>query len=166
MGIFKGSPKFVRTIADMGVGEEGYTVPWAIAFDNDMAPYINTGMIYDRVKKEPLEVKIKRTGSGKSDYEIDVTYVTNYKWTLSNTLFKGIFGVLQDDVVALYQPNEQQYHLRSVSGPLTIDAFLNSFPPLQPTEVNLEAELAEAIKREDFEYAATLRDQIKATQKS
>ena len=69
----------VRSIKDMEVGETGYTVPWALAFDFQEKPYLNVGMSVYKKPSGTVKLPITCTGAGKKDYEISINSV-DYQW--------------------------------------------------------------------------------------
>jgi hypothetical protein len=49
MGL-KGKPIFEKTIESLADGETGYTLPWALAFDEKGIAYLNIGMTVKKLR--------------------------------------------------------------------------------------------------------------------
>jgi len=104
MGIYgklKKGRNLGRTIADLKVGETGYSVPWAIDFDLDQNPYLDLGMSIHKTPGGTVQLPITRTGDGLEDFDIDIREVKDYEWHPSNRPFSGVVGVESSKIVRL-----------------------------------------------------------------
>jgi len=98
MGL-KGTPKLENRIIDMKPGESGYTVPWALAFDLEETPYLNLDYSIHKNPGGTVQMRVERTGSGKSDYNVDISNAGYFKWSVEEAPFSGVVGK-RDDLIA------------------------------------------------------------------
>ncbi len=82
-----------QTIEGMGVGQKGYTVPWAISLEKN-------GTVYDvylnlkyTIKQSPggtVQMLVERTGRGRQDYNIDLDTVDkDYEFHVGKRSYVG-----------------------------------------------------------------------------
>ncbi|MFH1173734.1 MAG: hypothetical protein V1725_01230 [archaeon] len=69
-----------QTIANMDVGQEGYVEPEALIITHTRESYLDTSVkILSSVKQPKQYIRVKRTGSGKNAYDVDISS-TQYVW--------------------------------------------------------------------------------------
>jgi hypothetical protein len=91
--------KLEATIASMGVGQEGYTVPWAIAIEKRgmvYEIYLNTTFSVQPSSGGTAQLFVKRTGAARDDYEVDLDTVGDYKFNLGKPAY---LNFNEDDLV-------------------------------------------------------------------
>ena len=129
----------------MTVGEKGFTYYRALCFTEGKIPYLDTGM---RLYKRPSSAKglpIQRTGSKRSNYDINIASV-RYQWEILEYPFENEDWKLNQDIVRL------KYNNRSSD---TQDKRRKKKP------LSLQEQLDSAVAKENFEAAAKLRDKMK-----
>jgi len=96
MGKIVGNIKFEKPIKRMLPGEEGYTLPWALSFDQMGNAWLNTAYSVHGNKGGTVSMKIKRTGVERTDYEIDTNI--DHEWSVGKALY---FGTDERDIVLI-----------------------------------------------------------------
>lgn len=136
----------------MKVGEKGYISTRAIAFDLERKAYLNVNSFVEKNKTKGNErLFIIRTGNGISDYEIDLTEAKQ-SWTLEEKPFYDEYGPdFRDDIEAVQIPVALGYHTGK--------------KVLSEREI-ISSKLEEAVRTENFELAAKLRDKLNRVSKN
>lgn len=145
IGDFQKGRNVHRTIEDMLVGEKGYIVPWALAVDDNMQPYLYLRAVINKKPIDEAAIQIVRTGAGRNDYEVDVRNA-NYKWEITISPEQGWGGFDASKIVAL-EVTPQPTDAKDVEKAGRI--------------ARLRKQLASAIEKEDFRTAGYLRDKIR-----
>ena len=128
--------KLKRLVRDLKEGQTVYIVPGALAFDDDMTPYLN---VRAPVKEQPDRkfcLPIKRTGPGLEDFVIDITQV-NFKWQP-------------------YRAGELEGH----EGYLVRLDYDQGKKPIQIEPLTLQRQMEMAVAEENYELAAVIRDKM------
>ena len=73
-------------IADMLVGESGWTVPWAMYADYDGELYINGKYPFEMNKHGTVAMLIRRSDKG---FVVDTAECGEHKWSLTGDIFVG-----------------------------------------------------------------------------
>ena len=85
MGII-GKPKLERLIKDMAVGELGYTVPWALIFDENETPYLQVDFPIMPFNRGTLKMPVKKITPERNGYEINLNFAyerdNEYVWNI------------------------------------------------------------------------------------
>ena len=97
-----------KTLEDMKIGEIGYITPWSLAFDEEKVPYLNINSLYKEEPGGTAKLAIKKIGSQRKDYEIDISKVNDYEWGLSSDPFGGVMGVQFSEIVQLDYKKEEK----------------------------------------------------------
>jgi hypothetical protein len=79
MGKLLGEPTFERRIKDLLIDETGFADPWALVFYRNGDMLLDIGMAVHKRKSGTATMRVKRTGLGNGDYEVDVRDVP-YNW--------------------------------------------------------------------------------------
>lgn len=91
MGLI-GKPKFVKKIAEMDVGEKGYTFPAALSFDGSNTPFLYTGASVVGARTQKMVLYVVRTGPGEDDFDVMIPKNLNYSWLPTDTFFEKYEG--------------------------------------------------------------------------
>ncbi|MBI5065411.1 hypothetical protein HZA97_04175 [Candidatus Woesearchaeota archaeon] len=91
MGLI-GKPKFVKKIAELGVGERGYTFPGALSFNNANTPFLYTDASVVEAKTPKMNLLVIRTGLGEDDYDVMIPANLQFSWVPSDTFFEKYQG--------------------------------------------------------------------------
>ncbi len=142
-----------RTIEDMEVGETAYITPWSLYFDSDKTPYLNLRSVIRESSSETHKLKIKKTGDGLSDYQIDIRHI-DHKWTKSADPLGN--SVDSSKIVQLYYEDESEKEQAEEINESRIPYNQKKYPATW----EMRKELNVALSNENYEYAAKLRDQI------
>lgn len=142
-------PTFEKTIEQMKIGEEGYTVPWALTFDKKKTPYLNLDQNVEESPTGPFGLQIKRTGPNENDYEI---INKRYTWGLEEKPFTSNMTMSEPRIVEL-NPNK------------VINA-QNSFLEKKVEKNNLDTDEKKYPQthwmRKDYKHALRIEDYIMA----
>ena len=137
LGKFNLGKNLERMIWEMGVGEEGWTGPEHLELHGqNFSPYlyINEPVSQSYNEEKERTLYIKRTGSGKDDFLVNVNRVKDYIWE----------KVLID------------------AGEYAEDIFNREIAILEYEKpISIEDELENALKSEDYELATKLKNKIK-----
>ena len=88
-------------IEEMGVGQKGYTVPWALSIEKHgrvYEVYMNLKYTIERSPGGTVRLLVKRTGPGREDYEVDLDTVGDYKFNIGKACY---FGTDESDIVKI-----------------------------------------------------------------
>ncbi len=142
----RGNPKFRMNIHEMQVGDRGYTLCWALSYDFDGTPYLNTRYPVYQERRGTVKLPILRKGPGDADFIIDIRDV-NYVWDkrdmsnypdyfvrLETSLDQGIEDIMISEENGLLDET------------FSLDRLTN--------------QLNKAVASENYELAAKLRDEI------
>ncbi len=163
----KGKPIFERKIRDMKIGETGYTVPWALIFDENKVPHLNLDMTIEKSPKGTISLPLKRTGPGNADYTIDLNFSyfgEKYKWATSDMDFdeEGMRIIqLGDNPISIKRKTPELSEGKGIS---ILEREIMAYKRNKyPLTYNLRNFLDTALEKQDYEEAARLRDEINAT---
>ena len=149
----KGRPRLDKLIKDMLVGESGFISTDALAFDLKVNPYLCLFMnVYSR-RSPNTKIPIRRTGQGLADYDVDLRKI-KYRWGLESKPFSDI-----DDFEYLEIVKLDYESLADTKKAQIFEASRHK----HPKTYKLRRQINEAIRREDYESASKLRDQINRT---
>lgn len=138
-----GKPEFKRTIKEMQVGEKAYTLPWALVFDLDKIPYLNLAVLVQKSSEDYFLMPIEKIGLKETDYNIYVDFNYNgekYKWNLEDLDFEEF---------------EEEGAILVKLSPEFV-----SYDPKTRFESFLKRRREIAIRNEEYELAAKIRDRL------
>ena len=104
MGII-GKPKFEGLIRDMTVGQIGYTLPWALIFDENETSYLKLNYPISPSPCGTSRMPIKRISPAKDGYEIDLNPLDSrtreHTWDITprKEIFLNLNNAFEDIVV-------------------------------------------------------------------
>ena len=155
MGI-KGKRNLETNIRDLPIGKTYYTVPWALAFNKNDEAFLDLGMSVTENPRGTSSMPIKRIGPGRADYDVNVDFDyggEKYKWSLQENPFSGVVGTSISEIVKLDYNSGNRTNVQKNVGlgkNYSIDDMRN--------------DLSNALKMENYEEAAKLRDKINKIQ--
>ncbi len=165
----KGKPHFEKKIMDMAVGEKGYILPWALVFDDNGRAFLNIKYPITKSSGGTSSMPIKRTGSGKNDYEIDFEFSyfgDHYSWSKSSDPAMGYMGNFEEDFVLMSSEEAiASDGIDSVDDKTLPDDFKGKQyfeidKDKYPKTYKARIELNIALAKEDYKSASKLRDYI------
>jgi len=138
----------------MKVGERGYIDCDAIAFDTEKKPYLDlTASVAKRKnKEEAYKIFIRRIGPGRADYEI-YAKKKRHTWVVQEKPFSEDYPddeYWKQDIVQL------EYKEHSPSKQKNLEKRL----PRASLKQRLQRDINSALKGEEYEKAAQLRDRL------
>jgi protein-arginine kinase activator protein McsA len=147
---------FEKPLESLAEGETGYTVPWALTFGKDKNIYLSTNFTATQKPICASCMPIKRIGPGKADYEINLNFEyfmkKEYEWKEYN-VNSHLLGYVKMDKENLINNTISKKTRDNIS------IRINSISNLTIQE--LKTKLETAIRKEEYELAAKLRDEIK-----
>ncbi len=138
----------------MKVGEGGYIRSSAIQFDTEKRPYLDLTAIVSKANDgDKKKLHIKRTGPGESDYDVSTVGKGN-SWVVEENHFSSDYSPEDDwknDFVRLAYEERGSSKKKGTK---------KSRPRLSPIQ-KLERDIGFAVRTEEYELAARLRDRLK-----
>ena len=106
MGRLIGKVKFEKMIKGMLPGEEGYTMPWALSFDEKGEAWLNVRFPVYSSKRGSARLRIVKIGLKRNEYDIFVGEI-DYKWSVGSEYDK-IFAEEKIDVGTVFSSEKKR----------------------------------------------------------
>jgi hypothetical protein len=84
--------KLEATIGSMGVGQQGYTVPWALIIEKKgrvYEIYLDTSFSVQSKSGGTKQLHVQRTGPGIEDYAVDLDTAGDHKFSLGKPTYQN-----------------------------------------------------------------------------